>query len=241
MILREWKLSSNELETQNKILIDYLRQTGINNAFYYQPGEPEKYWQHDNIRIGVCNLETYGDSTPGIKSIPSKLLEDWSDGNKTILQTFFINYCLRWALYNNLPKISEDMIRQLFKNTRAGQPDYYNMYEAMLYSLYFNFRYSISEKRPAANKYIEEQYNNEFYQNHFRNFIQSAELNILLISTELGAKLINKIYSKENVQLSYQKEPLFLGKTLVVSIHHPAYISYKEITDCINKVLLSLR
>lgn len=234
-------MSSKELETLNKILIDYLKQTGINNAFYYQPGEPEKYWKPNNIRIGFCNLETYGDSTPGIKSIPSKLLEDWSDGNKTILQTFFINYCLRWALDNNLQKVSEDTIKQLFKNTRAGQPDYYNMYEAMLYSLYSNFRYSISGKRPAANNYIREQYNNDFYQNHFRNFIQSAELDILLVSTELGAELINKIYTEINGQFSYQGKPIFLGKTLAVSIHHPAYISYKEITNCINKILLSVR
>lgn len=243
-------MSKQELSVVNQKLITHLTETGIKDAFYYEPGNPDWYWKNNNIKIGLCNLETYNKGINkqefhGINAVNQEILDNWSWGNKTIRNTFFINYCIRKTLENNLINFTEKdlkIFREETKSEKTTGSKYWEVYEAMDKALYFNFRHSISKTVEANDTYLLKAYSqDDFYCKNFREFVRASELNIVIASGETGAKLLSIIYPEIKEKIQFQGEPFFIEGTLFISIHHPSRISYAEICDCVNKVAESLK
>lgn len=238
-------MSKEELSSVNRELISHLSEIGIKDAFYYEPGNPAWYWSKDNIRIGLCNLETYQkginkEEFHGINVVNQAILDNWSWGNKTIRNTYFINYCIRKGLENVHIKYTEEdlrIFREQSKSEKIPNTKYWDVYEAMDKSLYFNFRHSISKTVGADDAYLVKAHSqDDVLCKNYRDFIKASELSIVVASGETGVKLLHIIYPELKSKLKFCGEPIFLEKILYISIPHPSRISYAEITNCVNKI-----
>ena len=243
-------MSREDLFSVNKEIISHLTDIGINDAFYYEPGNPDWYWTKDNIRIGLCNLETYQkeinkEEFHGINVVNQTILDNWSWGNKTIRNTYFINYCIRKSLENVHIKYTEEdlrFFREQSKSEKAPDSKYWDVYEAMDKSLYFNFRHSISKTVGADDAYLIKAYSQDaFLCKNYRDFIKASELSIVVASGETGAKLLSLIYPELKGKLKFRGNPVTFEKTLFVSIPHPSRISYADITACVNKIAEAMK
>lgn len=230
-----------ELSELNKALVSHLEQSGIKDAIIYEPHNPEEYWKPNNIRIGYCNEEPYstdGNYEKGIKINDSNRLDSSSDGNKTIKTEFDLNYLIRHALQTG-KEISIEDLAQLKQEIKPNGSEYYNKYEEMDKSLYFNYRYSIpTDTSREHTGYIQEQYKNDpFYAQYYKEFTEKADLNILVIGSKFGTELYTQIYPELQGKLTYCGEPVYHNGRLVISIPHPSRISNEGIMDVVNKIV----
>ena len=228
----------------NKKLVGHLQANGIQNAVVYAPHNPAEYWKPGNVRIAFCNEEPYstdGNFEQGIKTIDGDTLDAWSDGNRTIKTEFDINYCIRHALKTGKTLTEQDIV-QLKEQTKPNAKDYYNKYEEMDKSLYFNFRYSIPTDTASAHTgYIQKAYENDsFYAQHYKEFLQAADPKVLVLGSEFGAKLFTLIFPELQGKLVYCGEPMTLNGRVVISIPHPSRISNAQIADVVNKISKTL-
>lgn len=238
-------MSREELLSVNKALISHLQEKGIKDAFYYEPGKPDWYWAKENIRIGMCNLETYNkgkndEEFHGINAVTQEILDNWSWGNKTIKNTIFLNYCIRKVLGNESNIFTEEdlrFFREETKSEKTPNSKYWDVYEAMDKSMYFNFRHSISKTVGADDAYLIKSYTEDnFFCKNYRDFVKASELDVVVASGETGVTLLSIIYPELKGKIQFQGEPVFHEGTLFVSVHHPSRISYAEMTDCVNKI-----
>ncbi len=218
-------------ELNNKLTI-HLNEKNIKNAFIYTPHSPEVYWKQNNLRIAFCNEEPYstdGNFEKGINIITSKVLEDWTDGNRTIKRIFDLNYFIRHALLSG-KEITDDDLNQLKKDVSKNGKDYYNKYEEMDKSLYFNFRYSIpTDKSEEHKKYIQDSYNDDsFYSEYYKSFLAVVNPNIIILGSELAANLFIQIYPELQGKLKYCGEPVSHNGRMIVSMPHPGWRFYSD-------------
>lgn len=228
----------------NKKLVGHLQANEIQNAVVYAPHKPAEYWKLGNVRIAFCNEEPYstdGNFEQGIKTIDGDTLDAWSDGNRTIKREFDINYCIRHALKADKMLTKQDII-QLKNQTKPKAKDYYNKYEEMDKSLYFNFRYSIpTDTSKAHTGYIQKAYETDlFYAQHYKEFLQAADPKLLVLGSKFGAKLFTLIFPELQGKLVYCGEPVVLDGRVVISIPHPSRISNAQIADVVNKISKAL-
>ena len=226
-------MSKEQLFEVNKKLIVHFKETGIVDAYYYEPVS-ETYWNQtpNSKRVAFCNLEPYkkenGETVKGIVPLDKKTLYDEWFYTKTPSKTFALNYYLSQALYYGNSDITEEDIKfAVSKNTRCEDiiwSDFDN-------SLYFNFRYTCSKTVTADNSYIKNLYKDPFYCQHYRNFVEAADIDILIVGGELGCYLLNKIYPELNI--AFKDKPKKLNNMFFVSIEHPSRISYAEMIDVI--------
>ena len=231
----------SELSEINKELVSHLEQAGIKDAIIYEPHNPEEYWNPNNTRIAFCNEEPYstdGNYEKGIRNIDSDTLDAWSDGNKTIKTEFDLNYLIRHALQTG-KEISTDDLAQLKKEIKPNGAEYFNKYDEMDKSLYFNYRYSIpTDTSHEHTGYIQEQYKNDpFYAQHYKDFLEITNPEILVIGSKFGTELYTQIYPELQGKLIYCGEPVYHNGRLVISIPHPSRISNEGITDVVNKII----
>ena len=132
--------------------------------------------------------------------------------------------------------------REQTKSEKTPDSKYWDVYEAMDKSLYFNFRHSISKTVEADDAYLLKTYSQDnFFCKNFRDFIKASQLNIFIASGETGVKLLSIIYPELNEKLKFCGTPVYFEETLFVSIPHPSRISYASIAECVNKIIDSLR
>lgn len=231
-------MGQNEILQLNNELSDYLKKNINQKSFIYAPCVPEKYWANDNIKVAICNLEAYCKNEEeyknfeSIQTITKEMLEQWSYGNQTIAKTFLINYFVKEILSGKLIKSDSEKLREIRKRIITDEKFGDNMYHKMNESLYFNFRYSISDKTNADYSYILNAYkNNDFYIDFYRRYIKAAEINILLISGKLGTELLRIIYPKIQESFDFKGPPVTYDNSIFVSIPHPSRISYRCISE----------
>ena len=242
-------MSKEELNVLNEKLVNHLTEKNIKNAFYYQPVNPDWYWNdHNKIKIGICNIETYNldgkEDYKGINLLTTKRFEEISYGNKTIANSVFLNFCIKKTLRKELKPETAQSIKEFRRLTipkitdiKSPESQFDNMYEAMYESIYFNFRYSVSGKRQANFPYVIGEYTRDaFFQQHYRDYVNASEIDILILGSTYAIDLINKIYPELKGKLSYCGEPVMYNGVLFVSIPHPSRISYEEMADCVNKI-----
>lgn len=236
-------MSMEDLNLVNDKLIKHLQEIGVKDAFYYAPAKPEWYWGENNVKVAICNLETYNKGKnnkefSGINLVNQDILDNWSWGNKTILNTFFTNFCIVRCIKNNRQHATEDSVKKLKALTKTEKdPEYWNMYETMDESLYFNFRHTISKTVEANDAYLIKTYlQDKFFCENYREYVKAAEIDVLVYSGKTGVQLLEIIYPELKGKLEYCGDPVSFDGTLFVSIPHPSRISYAEIADCVNKI-----
>ena len=234
--------NKNQRELYNNLKI-HLNEKNIKNAFIYSPHCPDVYWNPENLRIAFCNEEPYstdGQFEHGINTITSKMLEDWTDGNRTIKRIFDLNFFIRHALQLGKELSSDDLI-QLKNDVSKNGKEYYNKYEEMDRSLYFNFRYSIpTDSSSEHTKYIQDCYNNDsFYSDYYKSFLDVVNPNILILGSELSTNLFTQIYPELKGSLTYCGEPVLHTGRIIVSMPHPGwrYYSDNDTLEVVNKIV----
>lgn len=231
----------SELTVLNQKLVSHLEQAGINDAIIYGPHNPKEYWDPNNTRIAFCNEEPYSTDDnykKGINILDSDTLDAWSDGNKTIKTEFDLNYLIRHALQTG-EEISKEDLALLKNEIKPNGAEYFNKYGEMDKSLYFNYRYSIpTDTHHEHTGYIQEQYKNDpFYAQHYKEFLETTNPEILVIGSKFGTELYTQIYPELQGKLTYCGEPVFHNGRLIISIPHPSRISNEGITDVVNKIV----
>ena len=247
-------MSKEELKFLNEKLVNHLKEKNIKNAFYYQPVKPDWYWnEHNKVKIGICNIETYNvdgnEDYKGINLLETKRFEEISYGNKTVANSVFLNFCIKRALRGDSEQESELSLKE-FRNltipkitdTKLPESQFDNMYEAMYESIYFNFRYSVSGKKEEDFPYVIGEYSrDEFFRQHYRDYVKAAEIDILVLGGTHAIDLIDMIYPELKGKLSYCGEPVMYNGVLFVSIPHPSRISYEEMANCVNKITKAIK
>lgn len=233
--------NEKKISVLNEELQSHLSENGIENAILYGPHNPQEYWNPNNTRIAFCNEEPYSTDDnykKGINILDSDTLDAWSDGNKTIKTEYDLNFLIRHALQTG-KEISTDDLAQLKNELKPNGSEYFNKYGEMDKSLYFNYRYSIpTDTRREHTGYIQEQYKNDpFYAQHYKEFLETTNPEILVIGSKFGTELYTQIYPEMQGKLTYKGEPIIHNGRLVISIPHPSIISKESITDVVNKIV----
>ncbi|MBO4509243.1 MAG: hypothetical protein J5747_11485 [Spirochaetaceae bacterium] len=218
-------MSKEALKQLNQKLIQHFEKTGIKNALYYEPLF-DYYWLQKD-KIGLCNLESYDTNFKGINKItPEIILDCWSKA-PTIQKSMKIFQAITWELENGRD-ISEKEIKQ-FDNKDWGKA-----IDEMGCGLYFNLRLTIGNQVNEDKKGIEEFYNDPFYIEYFRKFIEISELRMLIITGETGVNIINKIYPELKLDWASEKQAKRLNGILFCSMQHPSRMSYKTMATSLN-------
>lgn len=230
-----------QIYSLNEKLKSHLEENGIENAVMYEPHNPSEYWKPNNIRIAFCNEEPYstdGNFEKGIKTLDSKTLDDWSDGNMTIKTEFDLNYLVRRALQGG-KELTVDDITRLKDEIKPNGEHYFDKYEDMDKSMYFNLRYSIpTDSSREHTGYIQEMYRSDpFYAQHFKDSVEATDPHVLVVGSKFGAELLTQIYPELKGKLTYCGEPVVHNGRLIVSIPHPSRITNAEIAETVNKIV----
>lgn len=230
-------MSKEQLMVVNNRLIQHFKETGIFDAYYYEPVN-DVYWNKTatSKRVAFCNLEPYskqnGAAVTGIVPLDKSTLYDSWFYTKTPGKIFAMNYYLSQALYDGKSDICEDDIREAVSKNKRNEDAIWEDFDN---SLYFNFRYTCSKTVSADNAYIVNLYNDPFYCQHYRDFVDAAEIDILVVGGELGCNLLNKIYT--GLHLEYKGIPKKYNEKIFVSMEHPSRIGYADIIDVIYKIV----
>lgn len=218
-------MSKENLEKLNDKLLQHFKETGVENAYYYEPLF-EYYWQLGE-KIGLCNLESYDKSMTGIHKVTANLILDYWYNSQTIQKSLKMFQAITWKLENERD-ITEDIIKS-FDNT-----DWEKAIEDMGSGLYFNLRLTTGNQVQEDKKGIEDFYKDPFYAEYFREFVNAAELDMLIITGETGVKTINKIYPELNLVWGDEMEAKVYDNVLFCPAPHPSRESYKKMADDLN-------
>ncbi len=219
-------MSKENLEKLNNKLLQHFKETGVENAYYYEPLF-EYYWQLGE-KIGLCNLESYDKSMTGIHKVTANLILDYWYNSQTIQKSLKMFQAITWKLENESDYITEDIIKS-FDNTAWEKA-----IEDMGLGLYFNLRLTTGNQVQEDKKGIEDFYKDPFYAEYFREFVNAAELDMLIITGETGVKTINKIYPELNLVWGDEMEAKVYDNVLFCPAPHPSRESYKKMADDLN-------
>lgn len=230
---------------ENKVL----EQENVNGAFLYEPHCPEAYYAPNNLRIEICDLETYSTDKNfkgGINTLTGNTLYGWTDkpenknrANPTITNVYDLNYCLREVIENKKKLTTKDVVK-LRSETKPGGKNYYYKFERQDKTSYSNFRYSIpTDTVKLHEKYIKDMYNKDpYYTYHYREALKIKDPHILIIGGQLGVELLTKnIFPELEGKLTYCGEPVIYKGRMIVSIPHPSRITNEDISETVNKIL----
>ena len=178
-------MSKESLRQLNESLTKHFKETGINNALYYEPLF-DYYWEQ-NDKIGLCNLESYDKEIQGIQKISAERILDYWSNAQTIQKSLKILRAINWKLENESSYISEEIIKEFDKANWEKSID------EMGCGLYFNLRLTIGNQVNEDKKGITEFYSDSFYADYFKKFIKASEIKMLIITGETGVNMVNKI------------------------------------------------
>lgn len=229
-------MSKQALQKLNESLIQHFKETGIENAYFYEPVD-NLYWQKTatSKRVAFCNLEPYtkenGEGVKGFVKLDKTTLYDSWFYTKTPGKIFAMNYYLSQVLYDGNSNITEEDIKNAVSKSNRNEDAIWEDFDN---SLYFNFRYTCSKTVNADNAYIVNMYKDEFYRQFYIDFVKAAEIDILIVGGELGANLLNMIYP--DLHLMYKGTPVKYDGKIFVSMEHPSRISYADMIDVIYNI-----
>ena len=238
-------MSKEALESVNARLIEHFKKVGIENACYYQPAT-EDYWTSPK-KIAYCNLEPYSvindsDRVQGVKPLDSERFYEHWYWSKTGRWTVFTNYIMSRSLNEN--KTFSEADARTFRSELKKEKDGGYETECGYFEdkMYFNFRYTQSSKVSADNGYIFGKYiNDPFFRQHYRNFVKACEIDVLVVTSKVGAELLTIIYPELEGIFSYCGEPVTVDGTTFVSIPHPSRFGYKKAVDAANKIAKAIK
>ena len=227
-------MSKEALEKVNERLLQHFKETGVADAYYYAPVD-DRYWQKTatSKRVAFCNLEPYtkdkenGESVTGHVLLDKGTLYDSWFYTKTPSRIFAMNLCLSKVLYDG-EEITEDDIEVAVSKTERNEDA---LWEDFDNSLYFNFGYECSKTVETNPAVLASLYNDPFYCQHYRDFVEAAEIDILIVGSKPGCNLLNKIYP--DLHLQYKGKPVKHDGRIFVSMEHPSRIGYADMVETI--------
>lgn len=221
-------MSKEGLKKLNEELLEHFKQTGVTDAFYYEPFF-DYYWDQKH-KIGLCNLEPYDTRFKGINKVTDELIMDYWSGAPTIQKSLIIFRAITWLLDNGI-----DIDENTVKSFADIKKDWQKVVEEDLgCSLYFNLRLTTGNQVNADEKAINEFYNDPFYADYFRRFVKETELDMLIVTSKIGVNIVNKIYPDLNLAWGEKREAKFYDGVLFCPTEHPSRESYKKIADDLN-------
>lgn len=230
-------MSKEQLSEINARLVQHFKETGVHDAYYYVPVD-DRYWQKTatSKRVAFCNLEPYtkenGEGVKGYVPLDKATLYDSWFYTRTPSKIFAMNYFLSQALYDGRDDISEQDFKEAVSKSNRNENAIWEDFDN---SLYFNFRYTCSKTVNADNAHIVNLYNDSFYCQHYRDFVETAEIDVLVVGSEIGCNLLNKIYP--DMHLRYKGKPVKYDGRIFVSMEHPSRISYADMIEVIYDIV----
>lgn len=218
-------MSKEGLQKLNAELLNHFKETGVTNAYYYEPLF-DYYWEQKD-KIGLCNLESYDNTIPGITKVTAEGILSYWYNSTTIQKSLKMLQAVTWKLENET-YIEEQTIKS-FDNK-----DWEKAIEDMGCSLYFNLRLTTSNQVNADEKGMDEFYRDPFYADYFRRFVKETELDMLIVTGEIGVNAVNKIYPDLNLVWGDDMKAKLYDGVLFCPAPHPSRESYKKMADDLN-------
>lgn len=218
-------MSKEALNELNEKLLKHFKETNVQNAFYYEPIF-DYYWQQED-KIGLCNLESYDVTIPGINKVTYKTFLDYWYKSPTIQKSLKMFQGINWILKKG-EDIDETTI-QSFDNK-----NWENAIDEFGCGIYFNLRLTTGSQVDADKKAINDFYNDQFYIDYYRQFIKATEIQMLFITGEIGVNAINKIYPELNLVWGNEMKAKVFDNILFCPAPHPSREGYKKMADDLN-------
>ncbi len=208
-------MGRKELNTINDIWTEEMENDGYHQFMIYEPFS-EDYWKQD-VKIVLCNLETYDESVTGILDID--IFKKWlKSGSRTIKNSSIFIVALQKYLSNK--SLTEEDLKDLYHDDEM-------LLEFINNIVYMNLRKDANstskEDTQAIHEFLDPNFTHKNNSHNIRNFkelFEALEADIFIISGETGADIIHKIY-KDEIDLVYDNFA-YLNNTLIVSCAHPA-------------------
>lgn len=217
-------MSKETLQKLNETLIQHFKETGVENAFYYEPFF-DYYWNQAD-KIGICNLEPYtnglGDNLMGIKKVDDKVIVDYWYNSQTIQRSLKMLQLITKKLEGDSSWLTEKDLSDC-DNKKVDEV----VTRDLGSSLYFNFRLTVGDHVNENTTQILNFYKDPFYQEYYRNFVKESELNMLIVTGKTGCTLINMIYPELNLEYNGNPKRNNDG-ILICSAKHPAARDYSN-------------
>ena len=218
-------MSKEALDKLNEKLLKHFKETGVKNAFYYEP-IADYYWKQTH-KIGLCNLESYDETLPGIHKVTYKTFLDIWSNSPTIKRSLKMFQAISWILENG-----GDINEQVIKSFDAK--DFEKAIGEFGCGLYFNLRLTTGHQVNADKKAINDFYNDSFYIEYYKEFIKAAELNMLIVTGEIGVNAINRIFPELHLVWGNEMEAKEYENILFCPAPHPSREGYKKMAEDLN-------
>jgi hypothetical protein len=218
-------MAQNEIARINSEWAKRLTQSGILNYMVYAPFT-EGYWTTE-VKICICNLETYGYENCGITHVDLERFSGWMQAThitKTARYTsVFVNALVSGLSGKNMS----------IEEMRHSYYDFDRLKQSVSTITYMNFRKS---SNPNVNQdghaiLTEVSENADLLQ----EFIATLKPRVLLVGGQVGAAAFN-IAFKPQTALQYNGKINFDG-TLVFSVRHFSRISYKYLKAKVDEII----
>lgn len=174
-------MSKESLEKLNQSLLKHFEETNVKNAYYYTPVAPA-YWEKTtgSKHVAFCNLEPYKKdknvNTKGCIPLNKDILYDSWFYRSTPSRIFAMNYYLTQALYDGKEDILEEEISCAVSKRKRTKELEEALWVDFDNSLYFNFRYTYSNKVSADTTYIRNMYKEPFIANFIEILLKKLKL-----------------------------------------------------------------
>jgi hypothetical protein len=225
------------------LMLEDVKDELLNNTFWHYEPFSENYWNQE-YKIVLCNLEPYGDNTKESEKDRILTLDKFREwlgfGNPTPKFSALFLYCLYKKLHDFT--LNEAQLRVLYHQSDE-------LLSVVKHTAYMNLRkeegWHVNEDKeniyrflsPGWSLHPKHDISNEPYRLLTLEFIDALEPDIFIISGQTGQDILNRMYEKK-IDLKWQGM-YNDGKTLFVSIYHPAsrMFDYKYIVKKTDEIL----
>jgi hypothetical protein len=191
------------------ILWETLKNDGYSGIMQYKPFS-DQYW-NEKCKIVLCNYENLGYTDSQINSISHEQFKGWIAYKKSKTAHYT-------AVFANALKSIMELKDYSAKDMKKSYKDIEKIWTSMKNMMYMNIRPTSGANAGRANK--EETHKIiKKYKNEIRDYIDSLDADIFIISSKDAVSLINYLYDLNNNKLTFNGKTR-INKMLVYSVRH---------------------
>jgi hypothetical protein len=202
-------MSIETFDKASKILWEKLKNDGYSGIMQYRPFS-EQYWK-EKYKIVICNYENLGYSDLQINSITHEHFKGWIKYTKSKTVRFT-------AVFANALKSITELKDFSIKDMKNSYNEVGKLWKSMENMVYKNIRPTSGANAGRQNK-LETHNLIKKYKNELKNYIDSLDADIFVISSKDSVGLINYLYDLNKNKLTF-KGKTRIDNMFVYSVRH---------------------
>jgi len=202
-------MSIETFEKASTILWESLAADGYTGIMQYTPFS-NQYWE-EKCKIVLCNYENLGYEKIPATLITHDIFKGWITYKKSKTAHFT-------AVFANTLKTMMDLKNISVNDMKKSYYDTEKIWEAMKNMVYMNIRPTSGANAGRQNK-VETQSIIKKYKIEIRNYIDSLDADVLVVSSKDAVNLINYLYDLDKNKLTFNGKTR-INNMFVYSVRH---------------------